>query len=802
MDPGCDRRIGGDRSVTDTSDLLFSLFRDLSCVDVWRSLHPSQQAYTWFRADGTRASRIDLIGCPASWLPSVSSSDILACPVSDHAAVSLSLTSLPNAVPRGPGFWKLNTSILAESDYISEISAFWSVWRDSRDSFTSLLDWWGLGKARIETLSIRYCQNRSAKKTARFRSLTQKVAALKTLVDLGHVSALSDYKDALSALQEFSLDQACGAQIHSRARWVEEGESSTAYFFRLERKRKAESTISSLKVCDRTVTSTDDLLASASDFYKNLYSSCETDPVVQDELLSNLSLSLSSEEADLCEGDLSIAECFNAVKGMAKSKMPGFDGLPAEFYLALWPVLGSDLVDFLNYAFRVGFLSISQRRGLINLVFKADDRTLLKNWRPISLLCVDYKIGSCAIAGRLLRVINRVVSPDQTPGVPGRFIGENVAYVRDAIQYATVNNLPLAVLTLDQEKAFDRVEWGFLFCFLERMGFGPSFCKWVQILYTGVQSSVIVNGHLSEFFNLHRGVRQGFPLSPLLYVLVAEVLAASLKACPRIKGLSLPAPMSSPSFLSQYADDTSILVTTDDSILAVFEVFDRYELGSGARLNLKKCKGLWVGAWLNRAAGPVDIGALLLSFAVSVPFLVQVICPMKTGVPGSKPSGIYCSLGGSTPSLFRARLLLSMPWLSLVFGTLALFCVPLIGSFLRLTRKSFPSSGLGRKTRLPVTLFVSRSLPVGLVSLTCWPSFVPSMCCGFVISAGHPRTGPCSSSCSAYSFLVMILLLPWLTLLFILMIFCHPFIPQCFMFGACWVVILSFQVCRSTSLVL
>ena len=76
---------------------------------------------------------------------------------------------------------------------------------------------------------------------------------------------------------------------------------------------------------------------------------------------------------------------------------------------------------------------------------------------------------------------------------------------------------------------FDRVEWEFLFCTLERMGFGPSFCKWVQTLYTGVQSSVIVNCFLSEFFNLHRGVRQGCPLSPLLYVLVAETLAAALK---------------------------------------------------------------------------------------------------------------------------------------------------------------------------------------------------------------------------------------------------------------------------------
>lgn len=106
-------------------------------------------------------------------------------------------------------------------------------------------------------------------------------------------------------------------------------------------------------------------------------------------------------------------------------------------------------------------------------MFKPDDRTLLKNWRPISLLCVDYKIGSRAIAGRLLCVIDKVMYPDQSAGVPGRFIGENVAYVRDAIQYAAIHDLPLAVLTLDQEKEFDRVEWEFLFCTLERMGFGP-----------------------------------------------------------------------------------------------------------------------------------------------------------------------------------------------------------------------------------------------------------------------------------------------------------------------------------------
>ena len=428
MDHSRDRWNAGGQSVTDTPEVLASFFRDLSCVDARPSCHPTQQAFTWLRTDGTCASRIDLVGCPVSWLPSVSTCDIFVCPVSDHSAVSLTLTSLPGAVSRGPGFWKLNTSILTEPDYIAENSSFWSTWQGSKDSSSSLLGWWDLGKAHIKSLSLDYCRRCSARRKAQSIFSSAEVVRLKSLVDLGHVSALPDYKKALSELQEFSLDQARGAQLCSRTRWVEEGESSSAYFFHLERRRKAESTISSPKVGDCTVISTEALLTAASD-YKNLYASCDTDPVVQDELLSNLSPSLSSEEADLYEGDLTVAECLKAVQGMAKSKTPGLDGLPAEFYLAFWSVLGSDLVDVLNCAFRVGFLSVSQCCGLINLVFKADDRTLLKNWCPISLLCVDYKIGSRAIAGRLLRVIDKVVSPDETASVPGWFIGENVAYV-------------------------------------------------------------------------------------------------------------------------------------------------------------------------------------------------------------------------------------------------------------------------------------------------------------------------------------------------------------------------------------
>ena len=151
----------------------------------------------------------------------------------------------------------------------------------------------------------------------------------------------------------------------------------------------------------------------------------------------------------------------------------------------------------LNSCFRSSSLGLSQRRGIITLSFKKGDRLDPRNWRPITFLNVDYKIASRVIAGRLLKVIHLVVSSDQTCGVPGRFIGENVSFLRDVVHYASSSGTPVAILSLDQEKAFDRVDWGFMRSTLVAMGFGPSSISWVNLFYFHVQSSVNVNGYLS-----------------------------------------------------------------------------------------------------------------------------------------------------------------------------------------------------------------------------------------------------------------------------------------------------------------
>ena len=190
------------------------------------------------------------------------------------------------------------------------------------------------------------------------------------------------------------------------------------------------------------------------------------------------------------------------------------------------------------------------------------------------------------------------------PVVPGCFISENVALLRDLAHYCEVTNFPAAILSLDQEKAFDHVDWSFLFSTLSKMGFGDSF-KWIRLLYRNPRCSVMVNGHVLSFFVPSRGMRQGCPLSPLLYVLSMEVLACNVRASPVIQGITLPGLSTPLPILSLYADDVSVIVSSDGAMEEVFYTYARYERGTGSKLNLDKCESLWLGGWRGLPDSPV-----------------------------------------------------------------------------------------------------------------------------------------------------------------------------------------------------
>ena len=349
-----------------------------------------------------------------------------------------------------------------------------------------------------------------------------------------------------------------------------------------------------------------EILAECRAFYKNLYSAEPVNHESQQWLLSQLETALSSEDQTRCEGKLTLDECHAALSQMAFSKSPGSDGLSVEFYCRFWGLLGADLVETLNFSFAAGFLSNSQRRGVIRLLYKKDDPLLLKNWRPISLLNIDYKICTKALANRLRAVLPLLVHQDQTCGVPGRSIFENLFLIRDTIDYVHYKNIPAAIISLDQEKAFDRVNHAFLQRVLSQFNFGPDFTRWIAVIYNDISSVVVNNGWVSSSFPLARGVRQGCPLSPLLYCLVAETLGQAIRRDRTIEGINLPG-CSQQSKVSQYADDTTLILANEFSITRAFDVVTRFEHGSGSRLNLSKTEGLWIGSCAGRVSGPVHI---------------------------------------------------------------------------------------------------------------------------------------------------------------------------------------------------
>ena len=169
--------------------------------------------------------------------------------------------------------------------------------------------------------------------------------------------------------------------------------------------------------------------------------------------------------------------------------------------ICFWKDIGNIVLESYQYAFDKNTLSIEQRRGILNIIPKKEkDIRLLKNWRPISLLNTDYKILTKVLSNRLQKVIHKLISTDQSGYIKNRYIGYNIRSINDIINYTHLTKTPGILLQLDFEKAFDSVSWNFLHQCLDHFNFGPSFKKWIKIIYTNPESCTTNNGYHSQFF--------------------------------------------------------------------------------------------------------------------------------------------------------------------------------------------------------------------------------------------------------------------------------------------------------------
>ena len=395
--------------------------------------------------------------------------------------------------------------------------------------------------------------------------------------------------------------------VRSRVNFLDFSEKPSRYFLKMENDKGKKKFIEKIDLPDSSsVTSSKGILDAFRDFYFKLFTEEDIDLDLADTFCEDLP-KLSQLDLLTCEGPIRKEEIFFAIKHMSNNKSPGCDGLTKEFYFTFFNLIGDHLVSLYNSIFDKGELSDSQKLSYISLLCKdKNNSSNMKNWRPISLLNIDYKILSKVITNRLGKVLDKLVGIDQTCSVKGRSIFENCHLLRNIVDYVNQKDLKCSFISLDQEKAFDRVNYKFLFKVLKAYNFGPDFIKWVSILYNDVFSSVIVNGFISDPFSITRGVRQGCSLSPLLYVLVLEPFAKKVRDDPDITGIKLPGSANSAK-ISLYADDSTGICCTDSSIQKLFFWCDLYGKASGAKLNRLKSKGIWLGKWKSRSDHPFGI---------------------------------------------------------------------------------------------------------------------------------------------------------------------------------------------------
>ena len=220
-------------------------------------------------------------------------------------------------------------------------------------------------------------------------------------------------------------------------------------------------------------------------------------------------------------------------------------------------------------------------RGIVKLLRKnKHGGDGISNFRPLTMLNTDLKILAKILANRLQTVLPSLICPEQTCAVKGRTIQDSLHLVRTIVEKVDGN---AALINLDQSKAFDRVDHAFLEAVLSLAGFGVDFRTWIRLLYASPGVMVEVNGVRSEPFTLTRSIRQGCPLSPMLYILALEPFLHRLKVNPVLRGLTLPG-ASEVARYTAYADDISVLVTSSAEVEEVSKEIRRYKAVTGARL--------------------------------------------------------------------------------------------------------------------------------------------------------------------------------------------------------------------------
>ena len=550
--------------------------------DLYDSTLRSQNGnnFTWNR--GNTFSKIDHVFVSRDLLESTTKyATVWDLIKSDHAAIQLSI-NLNNTCNRGRSYPKLSIIDLKGEDTVriikdeitKAINEFPTHWTPHlKLDYVKLV-------IRTKILEIRAANKRDRNSIQVLRDKVNYYCSLPFL-DSQQVSEFAKARTLLYREEELEAER---LRLAAGIKWREQGERSNKFFLNAINANRASSTLDYLNTTEGKVTSMNEILNYAKDFYSNLYDKHPTNHI--DNFYQHCPLLSRAAQQDISL-PLTINDLKKALKS-CKDSTPGLDGIPYSYYKIFANELLPLVLDAWEYSNVTGSLPQSQSTSVISLIPKAGkDKHEIKNWRPISISPCDLKIITKAYSLKVGNYLKEIISDSQMGYVPGRDINFNNRIIRLALDHCLSSNIDYSIMSLDAQKAYDSVDHTYISNTLKAYGFPDSFVNVVDILHNNLQAQVQINGFKSNVFPVCRGVKQGDALSCALFIIAIDPLIRNIEMNRNIPPLSFSESCNIKSLA--YADDIAIISeNSNSSFNNIFFEYGKLTEMSGLTLNADK----------------------------------------------------------------------------------------------------------------------------------------------------------------------------------------------------------------------
>ncbi|XP_026442651.1 uncharacterized protein LOC113342272 [Papaver somniferum] len=346
--------------------------------------------------------------------------------------------------------------------------------------------------------------------------------------DLSNVDKLNNMKSRAVELNNTRLQLATMLKQKSRNKWLVEGASNTSFFHNSIRIRRSSNTISELvNENGETITNVDQMVQHVVSFNEDKFNGDSS--VLDDSLFDIDHSTISAEESIGMDLIPMYEEIREAIFSLGADSSPGPDGFAVFFYRHCWDIISSDLVKAIIFCLEHKYIPHKVNSSLLMLLPKVRGANTLSNFCPIGLSNFFFKIFTKILATRLGTVLGNLVPEKQVASMKGRNIHENISLAPEMVNELQIKRKDGNVgLKLDITQAFDTVSWKFIMEVFRRYGFSEGWCTWILHILQSTRISVLFNGSPEGFFKIDRGLFQGDPLSPLIFVLIEDVLSRNI----------------------------------------------------------------------------------------------------------------------------------------------------------------------------------------------------------------------------------------------------------------------------------